>query len=348
MIGLQIGRIHTLSKLVLSLGIAAGIGIWTPQPAYGQAGSSSPLSSLIHRGTSVPVYEIFGSDMSQLLRQRLERVLWRQPVRTDWPLDAQGNPIVETRRLDTLIHVVKPGQTADRIRTMYRTTWSRLRSWNPDVDFRSLETGQTLVVWKRQPDAMPTSHGAPQWGHLDHGEPLPPGDTYEIIHPHRAFGTYYTISETRRTLRTYARRFPEGPRLLVGDISFRTGRSIHPHKSHRTGRDVDITYPREDEPPSWKRFYDVPLWKLDVPKTLFLVRTLLKYGYVQYIFIDRRIQRRLHERARDMGAPDAWLDAVFEYPEWDSHDSIVRHSPGHLSHMHIRFWCQPTDRRCPR
>lgn len=346
MIGRQGGDAHTLSTLIVSLVATFGLGSLDAGTARAQS-AGSPIHSLIHRGTSPPIYDLFGPDIRRMMARRLERILWRPPDRSEWPIDGEGEPVVETERLERLTHTVRPGQTVSRIREMYRTTWHRLRQWNPDADLSDLESGDRLIVWRRHHETVARSRGGSDWGWLEHGEPLPPGEKYEIQYPHRAFGTYYTISETKRVLSSYADRFPNGPKLLVGDISFRTGGSMHPHKSHRTGRDVDITYPRHDEPPSWRRFYDVPLSELDVRKTLFLVRTLLEGGYVQYIFIDRYIQRALRRHAAEMGAPESWLDAVFEYPAWDSHESTVRHAPGHRSHMHVRFWCQPTDRRCP-
>jgi len=293
----------------------------------------------------VPAYRIFPPSVLQTLAERARDRIWTVSTPKIWPTDERGRPVVETERVDTLYHTVQHGQTLDRITTMFRTSRSRLAELNPETNLSELDAGDQLVVWTHDPRQPSTSYGATNWGRLFHGEPLPADENYEILFPHRTFGTYYTVSETRRVLESYFDEFPDAHKLMVGDISFRTGGAISPHRSHKSGRDIDISYPRLDEPPTLRKFNDVHRDELDAEKTFFLIKAFIAGGYVEFMFIDHRFQRKLYRVAKRRGAPREWLDRVFEYPDWGG-EAIVRHSSGHRNHMHIRFHCQPTDRRC--
>ncbi len=52
-------------------------------------------------------------------------------------------------------------------------------------------------------------------------------------------------------------------------------------------------------------------YNLDVAKTWALVDALLQTGRVEYIFVDRKIQRLLHRYALDHGWDEAYLDRLF-------------------------------------
>ncbi len=270
---------------------------------------------------------------------------WPMPQQRKWPMDESGKPIVKTRRLDEKWVTLESWHTLGRLRREYRRTTSQLRELNPEVDLRDLEEGQRIRVWKRDEEAIPESRGGPRSGRLLYGEPVPKSDHYIVLYPHRAFGTYYAISETVRILDDYYEHFPDADPIIVGDTSFRTGRSIHPHSSHQSGRDVDITLPRHDPPPNYNRFHHVRRDNLNVKRTLWLLTNLLEGGYVENIFLDWHHQRTLYRHAKEQGAPDAWLEEVFQYPR-RSRRGIIRHEPGHKTHFHVRFACQETDRWC--
>ncbi len=270
---------------------------------------------------------------------------WPTPRAREWPIDIGDRPIVETRRRDELRHTVESWESLAQIRRRFRTTTARLRELNPDRDLRDLEEGDELVVWRRNDDRISQSRGEPAAGRLVGGEPMPDSDDYVVQFPHRAFGTYYTVSETVRVLDAYYARFPNADPLIVGDLSAANGRSIHPHNSHQSGRDVDLTLPRHEPPPNYRRFHHIRRDNLDADRTLWLLATLIEGGYVEYIFLDWHHQRTLWNLAREQGAPDEWLDEVFQYPS-RRRQGLVRHESGHQTHMHIRFSCQETDEYC--
>ena len=281
--------------------------------------------------------------------ERLEEVFsfyaWPMPVQREWPLDDQGQPIVETRRKDEMWHELDTWHNVRTLRGMYRRNTRQLQELNPDVDLRALEQGDRVRIWRRDVEQVPESRGNPRSGRLLYGEPIPTSEDYIVLFPHRAFGTYYAVSETVRILDDYYEAFPGADPLIVGDFSFRTGRAIHPHGSHQSGRDVDLTLPRLKPPPEYDRFHHIRRDNLDGERALWLLTNILEGGYVENIFLDWHHQRTLYRLAKEQGAPQAWLDEVFQYPS-RARRGIVRHEPGHATHLHIRFRCQATDRWC--
>jgi LysM repeat protein len=73
---------------------------------------------------------------------------------------------------------------------------------------------------------------------------------------------------------------------------------------------------------------------LDVAKTWCFVDSLLRSQHVQYLFLDRRIQRLLHKYALNRGVDPNYLETLFG----NNGDSIIQHIRGHYDHMHVRFY----------
>lgn len=339
----MINRIQ-IAIAVSVIGVLCSLGI-----SEAEAQDRSPNSAMLRFatrgvGTSATV-EMMTPLASPLVTELIQRHAWPPLERQVWPMDDEGRPFVETRREDERWHRIGPGEGLARLREMYRVTTSQLQTLNPDLDLQSLEVGQEVLIWRRVNGRVSESRGRPQSGRLLYSEPLPLSDRYKVLFPYRTFGTYYTVSEIVRVLDGYYETFPQAAPLMVGDLSLRTGRRLNPHNSHQSGRDVDITLPRIEEPPDYNRFHHVRRDNLDVEKALWLLLTALEEGYVQYIFLDWYHQRSLYRLAREQGAPEEWLREVFQYP-YRGGSGIVRHARGHRGHFHIRYHCQPTDRWC--
>lgn len=295
----------------------------------------------------VPAHGLFSPALLRQFADRAREKFWTLPEPKRWPQTPDGRPIVETERDDRLYHTLRGGEGLERLKEMYKRSRSKLEELNPEINLSSLQAGDRVLVWERDPDEPSVSFGGSAKGRLINGEPMPEGENYEILFRHRTFGTYYMVSEVRRVFDEYYERFPDAHKLMVGDMSFRDGGSMHPHSSHRSGRDVDISYPRTNRPPNFNRFHHVRRDELDAEKTLFFVKSLIEGGYLKYVFMDHWFQGKLYKLAKKKGAPDEWLERVFEYPDWGG-PAIIRHEPGHRNHMHIRFRCQPTDRLCEK
>jgi hypothetical protein len=62
----------------------------------------------------------------------------------------------------------------------------------------------------------------------------------------RRYGIPEIIRALREVGQAWAKLYPKGPRIRIGDISRRGGGPLPPHKSHRLGIDVDIGTIRKD------------------------------------------------------------------------------------------------------
>ncbi len=337
----MIRRIYCLCLVVLFLSVPALAFAAQPQ----SASAASLLKTAMMGVGPLPGASVLGpmefEDFDDLVRDHA----WVMPESQQWPMNELDEPIVETRQKDEKWHTLDSWHSVATLRSLYRRNTSQLRELNPDIELSNLEEGDKVRVWKRDEENFTESRGEPQSGRLVYGEPMPESDDYIVLFPHRSFGTYYAISETVRVLDEYYEVFPGADPLIVGDASFRTGRRISPHSSHQSGRDIDVTLPRLDPPPNYNRFHHVRRDNLDTARTLWLLTNLLEGGYVEHIFLDWHHQRSLWNLAKEQGAPEEWLDEVFQYPR-RTRTGLIRHEPGHATHFHVRFACQETDRWC--
>ncbi len=296
----------------------------------------------------LPTPSLFSPNVMERIQQLATDDHWPMPDEIKpWPIDEQGLPIIKTRQVDELWQTMRGGETSrHRLRDMFRGDLKRIISLNPNLDFASIEAGERVLVWQRDSDDISQSVALANRGRLTDAEPMPPGDNYVTLYPHRSFGTYYTVSEITRVMDAYKVRYPEADPVIIGDLSFRTGRRIQPHKSHQSGRDVDITFPRTNQPPNYRRFHPITRRTLDIEKSLWMLKSFIDGGQIEYIFVDRHFQYLLAKEAEKQGAPKEWIEKTFQYPHHKGTAALIRHARGHRDHFHIRFNCQETDRSC--
>ena len=180
------------------------------------------------------------------------------------------------------------------------------------------------------------SVGQPSAGLLFGGVRMPEGEHWTAISPGLDWGTEETVAYLQAAIDKVFTEHPGGHPLRIGHISAKHGGHLSPHKSHQAGRDVDISY-----------FYKTPadhIWyrraqadNLDLERTWAFVRALVTETDVEYIFIDSSIQRLLKQYALSIGEDPDWLDSIIQYGS-RSPRPIVRHAPGHDTHIHVRFF----------
>jgi murein endopeptidase len=118
------------------------------------------------------------------------------------------------------------------------------------------------IALTHQPGAPSRAVGEPWHGRLINGVQLPevgPGyETWDPIYkrvgnrPWRRWGTDRLIVAVTRVTADYARRHPDAPPILIGDLSRPDGGDFGKrfgglgHASHQSGLDADIYYPRTD------------------------------------------------------------------------------------------------------
>ena len=238
-----------------------------------------------------------------------------------------------------------------RVAERYGVSEAELRQWNPRAARRRrLRPGSTVVLWLFSgathyplPDddaEFPTvarpdhgvSVGRPHRGRLLEGAHLPPGP-YVIRFDWQAFGSSLTVWNVARVLRAFRAETGFERELFVGALSRRTGRRLPPHRSHQSGRDVDVRLPAMPHATGFKLQAD----EVDWHATWALVDAFVRTDDVQVIFLERKLRARLQRAGMVMGASDSRLATVM---------AKVRHSPGHTAHVHVRFRCDPAEPEC--
>jgi len=182
------------------------------------------------------------------------------------------------------------------------------------------------------------SVGRPNQGRLVNAVQLPdnPG-LYTRTQANASWGASHTIEHLQRATARFRRVSGYRGRLVIGGISRQHGGYFSPHKSHQSGRDVDVVLPRVVGDGGRS---------IDWAATWAFVHTLLEDGQVTQIFLNYDRQRELYQAARAAGVAVETLDRWLQYPKGVRGPGIVRHQSGHRNHLHIRFRCGAEDRRC--
>ena len=182
------------------------------------------------------------------------------------------------------------------------------------------------------------SIGEPSHGRLVNGVKLEDPAYFIVRSAEENFGTREAVEGIARAVAQVFEQLPGGHRLVVGDLSKEHGGRIRPHRSHQSGRDIDLGFFHvgESEP---RLFIPVTKDNLDLPRTWALLSALAKDDGVQYVFMDRSVQRLLHAYAKDtLEVDEKTLGQLFEYPLRKSRATLVRHRRGHRNHLHIRYF----------
>lgn len=169
------------------------------------------------------------------------------------------------------------------------------------------------------------------------------------------FGTERLVRAIERASAAVSQRFGPAVSARIGDLGAPLGGAHPRHRSHRSGRDVDVLYFHLDasgEPVAPSGFVALDrfgigrdsrtrsLVSLDVARTWTFVRSLLRDREtpVQWIFCSNGVKRLLLEHAATEETDAALLVRA----------SIVLHQPTaaapHDDHMHIRLACTADER----
>jgi penicillin-insensitive murein endopeptidase len=206
-------------------------------------------------------------------------------------------------------------------------------------------------------DGTSISVGRASGGYLIEGSRLPDrGDGFVTREVWRARDNRFGTDELVDLVVGVARRMRREVRdvqLVVADLSGRGGGERGAfHRSHQSGRDVDLLYYMRDasgrpfEPDAMHVFnaaaraVDGTGITIDIPRTWLLVRELITApeAPVQWVFMYEPIARRLIEYAQRTGEPEALIARARK---------TVR-QPGdsarHDDHLHVRVYCSAADR----
>lgn len=180
-------------------------------------------------------------------------------------------------------------------------------------------------------------------GELESGCDLPARGVGYVRKNKAKWGTDRTVAILQWAFAETARLHPGTAPAVVGALSRRDGGRLKPHRSHQSGRDVDIGYFASDNQPL-PHFQSMHRGNIDLDKTWTLLAALLRTGQVQYVFIDYELQALLTRYLEDQGASPAILAQLFQFPDGrGARHGVLRHASGHDDHFHVRFRCHPDD-----
>lgn len=200
------------------------------------------------------------------------------------------------------------------------------------------------------------SVGVPHAGVLRGGAELPVrGKGFARLRPKSPnyWGNPRLVRSIEGAARVVADAAPGGAPLIVGDLSARHGGKIPGHRSHRTGRDVDLlfyaTTPSGASVPSpgfvkfgtdgLAQVKDEHFVRLDVERNWLLVRELVSSpeAQVQWLFASRGVEALLIDYARARGEP---LELI-----WRAETMLLEpgDSSPHDDHFHVRLGCSADE-----
>lgn len=158
------------------------------------------------------------------------------------------------------------------------------------------------------------------------------------------FATDETVALLQWAAAQMAAQFPGSPPLVIGALSKQDGGHYPPHKSHQSGRDADIGYPRTERTAP-RQFLPTTSATLDAERLWTVLEALLASGKLGFVFMDYELQAALYQGLLDVGYSEAQLQPVFQYPAGPGVPTgLVRHASGHADHFHVRFRCPDSDK----
>ncbi|MEZ4462579.1 MAG: penicillin-insensitive murein endopeptidase [bacterium] len=244
-----------------------------------------------------------------------------------------------------VIHVVKRGDTFESIAKKHKVSIDQIKRWNRKVNPRKLQIGQQIRLQIPGRDGTSASWGTANRGRLYNGVAMQSVPGMRVRNVARAYGTKRVVQLLEAAAYDVRARWPDAPDIEVGDISFRSGGRMRPHKSHTSGRDADLSYYHRGNVPTG--FRDMTPETFDAAKNWHVLKTLIDTKEVEYIFVDYRLQKVLYDYAQSIGYTSDELASIIQYPASAStNTAIIRHARGHDDHWHIRFTCGQEDKQC--
>ena len=184
--------------------------------------------------------------------------------------------------------------------------------------------------------------GTPDEGVLLNGVRIPDGPGYDLRYPGTSYGTTHAVRQVVKAFAIFHESTSYRGKVLLGSMSSAKGGPLGHHKSHQSGRDLDIRLPRRVGVPG---YLDLTAKRVDWKAAWDLVKALAQTDVV-VVFLDYKRQKHLYKAAIAAGATEEELK-LMQYPRGSySGVGLVRHYTGHDRHMHARFGCGPCETEC--
>ncbi len=257
--------------------------------------------------------------------------------------------------ISRLTHTVVAGDTLSDIAKQYDCSIDDIKRRNR-LSNNLIHPGQKLrVVPGRGGRGRPIigqSIGLPHRGRLAHATLLPHGKGYYRRRTYRAYGASHVVFHIQQAVNEVRAKFPKVHTLAIGDLSAEHGGKISQHKSHQSGRDVDIGFYFNRKPKDYPESFVVATAKnLAFAPTFALLQAFAdtndEPGGVIRIFLDYDVQGLIYNWAKKHKVSKRTLSSLFQYPHGrNARHGLIRHEHGHDDHIHVRFDCPPHDKKC--
>lgn len=251
---------------------------------------------------------------------------------------------------ETIRYTIRRGGSLENVSNLFKIFHHEILELNPGIGLKQeLPPNTRVVVYTRDPTQKSESIGYPSDGSLGGAIPMIEGRGRRILAiPWKTWGKDTSIAMLDRVLDRWAERGPSVQAILVGNIANRTGGRLEPHSTHQSGRDVDLGYPQKLAAGAELNWQEMNSRNLDADETWALLFLLGESGAVEEIYIDREIQKLLHDHAvaNELLSKSA-LARWMEYPRpTGTAGTLITHVAGHTDHLHVRWSCVPDDKRC--
>lgn len=243
------------------------------------------------------------------------------------------------------IYTVVKGDNLNKVARRTGTSVKEIKRLNGLVKDR-LTRGQQLVYLVKSAGEPSESVGYPYSGKLLNGEKLPRGPGYTYGSRPNVYGTNETITTIIDVITTFRKKHPKAPIIVIGNLSRPNGGRFDPHKSHQSGRDVDVGYIHKKRFQPITRMITTDAGNLEPGLTWSLIKSFLDTKTVDVMYIDYEIQKVLYDWLKGKGVKKRLLDKLFQYPKGRGGAGVIRHEDGHYHHIHIRFKCPRGDEKC--
>ncbi len=248
---------------------------------------------------------------------------------------------------------VGKGETLGELASLLGVSAADLKKWNRLRSDR-LRPGMRLKFYA--PRIEPQSVGRPSAGRLVGGVSVDPdGDNRGVgwviaARREATWGTPETVRYVRRCVSQFRHNYARSKAdpIAIGDLSRRQGGPLPPHKSHQSGRDVDIGFLLKKRA---KNADDGPLRTatpstLDAEKQWFLLKCFLDNPETQMIFMEHSIVSALKEYIHNIYKKRKSLLRKYLRFFPGGGAAVIQGDGEHTSHMHVRFRCPKGDRQC--
>lgn len=259
-------------------------------------------------------------------------------------------------------YVVQPGDSWWSIALAHAIDSKDLRAANPDAADR-LTVGDALVLWIDPPvyhwvrtdrpagdDGLASLRrgavgvGTPWRGRLVNGVQVPAGEGWRLQQPAASYGTTHAVASLVAALQAFAQTSGHERALLLGPMSLPHGGPLPGHRTHQSGRDIDIRMPLTADHPAW---FPIKPWRIDYEALWHLVAALADTGEIEAIFLDYELHKGLHKAASALGVDEDARHRLIQWPRGRADgNGLVRHADGQTTQIHVRFRCGRHETEC--